>query len=259
ATDDLNFYASASKGFRIGGVNGQVSPTLCGDELDSVGLDPDSLRTYDSDSLWSYEVGVKSRLADNRVSLNAAAFFIDWSDSLQVQRLACGFQVDANVGDVESKGFEVELSAAPIEGLTLDMGIGYTDTEVASASGDGFPGYAEGQALHGVPDWTGTGSAQYIFPAFSGWDARLRADANYYGESTSFNNGSIVDRDSWSALNLRAGVLNENWDVTLFADNVTDERANLADNRSIAAEMPGRPRIVTNRPRTIGLEARYRF
>ena len=65
--------------------------------------------------------------------------------------------------------------------------------------------------------------------------------------------GSIVDRDSWSALNLRAGVLNENWDVTLFADNVTDERANLADNRSIAAEMPGRPRIVTNRPRTIGL------
>ena len=259
ATDDLNFYASASKGFRIGGVNGQVSPTLCGDELDSVGLDPDSLRTYDSDSLWSYEVGVKSRLAENRVSLNAAAFFIDWSDSLQVQQLACGFQVDANVGDVESKGFEVELSAAPIEGLTLDMGIGYTDTEVASASGDGFPGYAEGQALHGVPDWTGTGSAQYIFPAFSGWDARLRADANYYGESTSFNNGSIVDRDSWSALNLRAGVLNENWDVTLFADNVTDERANLADNRSIAAEMPGRPRIVTNRPRTIGLEARYRF
>ncbi|MDG2460016.1 MAG: hypothetical protein P8M73_03955 [Luminiphilus sp.] len=54
-------------------------------------------------------------------------------------------------------------------------------------------------------------------------------------------------------------MLNENWDVTLFADNVTDERANLADNRPIAAEMPGRARIVTNRPRTIGLEARYRF
>ncbi len=259
ATDDVNFYASASKGFRIGGVNGQVSPTLCGDELDRVGLDPDSLRTYDSDSLWSYEVGVKSRLADNRVSLNAAAFFIDWSDSLQVQRLACGFQVDANIGDVESKGFEVELSAAPIDGLTIDVGIGYTDTEVASAAGDGFPGYEEGQALHGVPDWTGTGSAQYVFPAFSGWDGRVRADANYYGESTSFNNGAIIDRDSWSALNLRAGVMNENWDLTLFADNATDERANLGDNRSIAAEMPGRPRIVTNRPRTIGLEARYRF
>ena len=259
ASDDVNFYASAAKGFRIGGVNGQISPTLCGDELDRVGLDPESLRTYDSDDLWSYEVGVKSTLANNTVSLNAAVFFIDWQDSLQVQRLACGFQVDANIGDVESTGFEVEISAAPIEGLTLDLGVGYTDTEVVSPAGDGFPGYEKGASLHGVPDWTGTGSAQYVFPAFSGWDGRLRADANYYGDSTSFNNGTVVDRDSWSALNLRAGVMNETWDVTLFADNVTDERANLADNRSIAAEMPGRPRIVTNRPRTIGLEARYRF
>ena len=258
-SDDVNFYASAAKGFRIGGVNGQISPTLCGDELDRVGLDPDSLRTYDSDDLWSYEVGVKSTLANNTVSLNAAAFFIDWQDALQVQRLACGFQVDANIGDVESTGFEVELSAAPIDGLTIDLGVGYTSTEVVSPAGSGFPSYEKGKELHGIPDWTATGSVQYVFPAFSAWDVRLRADGNYYGDSTSFNNGTVVDRDSWSALNLRAGLLNESWDLTLFADNVTDERANLADNRSIAAEMPGRPRIVTNRPRTIGVEARYRF
>ncbi len=100
---------------------------------------------------------------------------------------------------------------------------------------------------------------QYVFPAFAEWDGRLRLDGNYYGDSTSFNNGAIVDRDSWQALNLRAGVQNDTWDITAFADNLTDERANLADNRSIAAEMPGRPRIVTNRPRTIGVEARYRF
>jgi len=259
ASDSVNLYASASKGFRIGGVNGQISPTLCGDELDRVGLDPDSLRTYDSDELWSYEVGVKSRLANNRVTLNAAAFYIDWQDSLQVQRLACGFQVDANIGDVESTGFEVELSAVPFDGLTIDLGVGYTNTEVANAAGDGFPGYQKGQELHGVPNLTAAGSVQYVFPAFAGWDGRVRLDGNYYGESTSFNNGAIVDRDSWQALNLRAGVQNDTWDITAFADNLTDERANLADNRSIAAEMPGRPRIVTNRPRTIGVEARYRF
>jgi len=110
-----------------------------------------------------------------------------------------------------------------------------------------------------VPNLTAAGSVQYVFPAFAGWDGRVRLDGNYYGESTSFNNGAIVDRDSWQALNLRAGVQNDTWDITAFADNLTDERANLADNRSIAAEMPGRPRIVTNRPRTIGVEARYRF
>ena len=255
--EDVNLYASAAKGFRIGGVNGQVSPTLCGDELDEVGLNPDELRTYDSDELWSYELGIKSTMADNRVSLNAAVFFIDWEDSLQVQRLACGFQVDANIGDVESIGFEVEMSAAPIEGLTLQLGVGYTETEIKDAAG--FPGYAEGDELHGVPDWTATGSVEYVFPAFSEWDARLRADGNYYGDSTSFNNGTVVDRDSWEALNLRAGLMNESWDLTLFVDNATDERANLADNRSIAAETPGRARIVTNRPRTIGFEARLRF
>ncbi|WP_195891511.1 TonB-dependent receptor [Luminiphilus syltensis] len=258
-TDDLNVYASAGKGFRIGGVNGQLSPTLCGDELDAVGLNPDDLRTYDSDELWSYEAGIKSKLANNRVSLNAAVFFIDWQDSLQVQRLACGFQVDANIGDVESTGFEVEMSAAPIEGLTIQLGFGYTETEVADAAGDGFPGYLKGDELHGIPDWTGTGSVEYVFPAFDSWDARLRADGNYYGESTSFNNGTVVDREAWEAINLRAGLMNETWDLTLFVDNAADERANLADNRSIAAEMPGRPRIVTNRPRTVGLEARYRF
>ncbi len=257
--DDINLYASAAKGFRIGGVNGQLSPTLCGEELDRVGLNPEELRTYDSDDLWSYEAGIKTTLADNRVSLNAAVFFIDWEDSLQVQRLACGFQVDANIGDVESTGFEVEMSAAPIEGLTIQLGVGYTETEVVEAAGEGFPGYEKGEELHGVPDWTATGSIEYVWPAFGEWDGRVRADGNYYGDSTSFNNGAVVDRESWEALNLRAGVMNENWDVTLFADNVTDERANLADNRSIAAEMPGRPRIVTNRPRTIGLEARYRF
>ena len=162
-------------------------------------------------------------------------------------------------GDVESTGFEVEMSAAPIDGLTIDLGIGYTSTEVVSAAGAGFPGYEKGQALHGVPDWTGTGSVQYIFPALAGWDGRVRADGNYYGESTSFNNGAIADRDSWQALNVRAGIMNDTWNITVFADNVTDERANLGDNRSIAAEMPGRPRIVTNRPRTIGVEARYEF
>jgi hypothetical protein len=108
-----------------------------------------------------------------------------------------------------------------------------------------------------------TASAQYIVSLGGGWDGLLRADGNYYGESFSANNAtSLADarvRDSWEQLNLRAGVMNDDWELTLFATNVNDERANLADNRSIAAETPGRQRLVTTRPRTVGLEARYRF
>jgi len=260
-SDNLNIYASGGKGFRVGGPNGNISQTLCGDEIAALGLDPSTVETYDSDELWSYEFGVKSKLADNTVSINAAVFFIEWTDIQAQNRFACGFQFVDNTGEAESQGFEVEIQAAPTEGLTLSLGIGYTDAEITDV-GDAL-GLSNGDPIQGVADWTGSGSAQYIFPINDGMEAILRADANYYGESYSTNNASnFADarlRPSWNALNLRGGVLTEKWDVIIYADNVTDERANLADNRSIAAETPGRPRIVTNRPRTIGIEGRFRF
>ena len=47
--------------------------------------------------------------------------------------------------------------------------------------------------------------------------------------------------------------MGDDWEVSLFARNLTDEEANYSDNDSIAAETPGRPRYLTNWPRTIGL------
>jgi len=259
--DDWNVYGSASKGFRVGGVNGNVPIGLCGPELDELGIDPSNATTYDSDSLWSYELGFKSSLADNRVTLNGAAFYIDWSDVQQLNRLACGFQFTQNAGAARSKGFELELAAAPIDGLTISAAVGYTDAEITNDGG--VAGVAKGDKVQGVPDWTGTVSAQYMWPTFGDWDGMVRGDFNYYGDSYSANNESVGalarKRDSWTGLNLRTGIINEAWDLVFFVDNVTDERASLADSRSIAAETPGRQRLVVTRPRTWGIEARYRF
>ena len=256
--EDINIYASAAKGFRIGGVNGVVPATLCGDDLTELNITSgDVPQSYDSDSLWSYEVGFKSTLADNRLSINAAGFFIDWADTLQLIRLSCGFQFTLNADEAESKGLEVEINAALADGLNMALGVGYTDAEITDAGT--VPGLEDGTEIQGVPEWTATATVEYIFPFFDTWEGRVRADGNYYGDSISRNNGESRDRDSWQALNLRAGMTNDSWDITLFADNVTDERANLSDSRSIAAETSGRPRIVTNRPRTFGVEARYRF
>jgi len=259
--EDVNVYASAAKGFRIGGVNGNVPIGLCGPELDDLGIDPSNATTYDSDSLWSYELGFKSTLADNRVTLNGAVYFIDWSNIQQLNRLACGFQFVQNAGKAESKGFELELQAAPVEGLSLSAAVGYTKAQITDDGG--VPGVTDGDKIQGVPDWTVSGSAQYNWPAFAQWEGMVRADANYYGDSYSSNNEASAAtqrlRKAWSALNLRAGIVNDKWDLTLFIDNVTDERANLADSRSIAAETPGRQRLVVNRPRTVGIEARMRF
>ena len=260
-SDNVNVYGSASKGFRIGGANGNLPPGLCGAELADLGVNPDDTPTYDTDKLWSYELGFKTTLADNRVSINAAVYYIDWQDIQQQNRLACGFQFIANAGEAESKGFEIEIEASPIEGLSLSLGVGYTDAKITDAAG--VSGVAKGDKIQGVPDWTVTATVEYIFPIMGDWDAIVRADANYYGESFSANNESTFAdarlRPDWTQLNLRAGLINQQWEITLFADNVTDERASLADSRSIAAEAPFRQRLVVTRPRTIGLEARVRF
>ena len=259
--DDWNLYGSASKGFRIGGVNGNVPIGLCGPELDGLGIDPSNATTYDSDSLWSYELGFKSSLAGNRVSLNGAVFMIDWSDVQQLNRLACGFQFTQNAGQAESTGFELELQAALVEGLTLTAAVGYTDAEITDDGG--VAGVAVGDKVQGVPDWTFTGSAQYTWPVSNGWEGLVRGDVNYYGDSFSANNEGIGAnarlRENWTALNLRAGMVNEKWEIILFVNNATDERASLADSRSIAAEAPARQRLVVSRPRTIGIEGRVRF
>ncbi len=259
--DNVNLYTSAAKGFRIGGINGNLPVGLCGPELAELGIDPSNATTYDSDNLWSYELGFKSNLADNRVTLNGAVFHIDWSDIQQLNRLACGFQFTQNAGKAESEGFELELMSAPTDGLTLSLGVGYTDAQITDSGG--VPGVTEGDKIQGVPDWTFNTSAQYMWPVSSDWEGLVRGDFNYYGDSYSSNNETSAAtqrlRESWTALNLRAGVVNEKWEVLLFADNITDERANLADSRSIAAETPGRQRLVVNRPRTFGIEGRIRF
>ena len=259
--DDVNVYATASKGFRTGGINGNLPLGLCGDELNDLGVNPAETTSYDSDSLWSYEAGMKTSMADNKITVNGAIYMINWSDIQQLNRLACGFQFVQNAGEAESTGFELEIAAAPIDGLNLSLGIGYTDAEITDDGG--VAGVSVGDKIQGVPDVTYTGSAQYMFEVSNGWDMMLRADANHYGESFSSNNESSAatqrQRDAWSAVNLRAGLFNDTYEVIFFIDNATDERANLADSRSIAAETPGRQRLVVNRPRTMGIDVRMRF
>ncbi len=256
-SENLDVYASASKGFRIGGANGNLPLGLCGAEMAALGINPAEVRTFDSDSLWSYEAGLKSKLADNRVSLNVSAYLIKWNDVIQQVRLACGFQAKLNTGAAEVKGFEIEVIAAPIDGLTMTFALGYADAKITDPGTN--PVVSVGDYVQGVPNWTVAASGEYIFPMSNEMDGIIRADFNHYGRSFSSNNGEQRERPAWTALNVRAGVIRDSWEITLFVDNLTNEHANLADSRSIAAETPGRQRIVTNRPRTIGIDVRTRF
>ena len=77
--DDILVYAEAAKGFRYGGVNQPVPLQFCGADLATAHL-TSAPQTYGPDSLWSYSVGEKAKLANGRITLNTDAFYIDWSD-----------------------------------------------------------------------------------------------------------------------------------------------------------------------------------
>ena len=252
ATDDLFFYASVAEGFRLGGANSPIPDTLgCPEDLAELGLTGVETGSYASDNLVSYEAGVKAGL--NRTTrLNAAVFQIDFDGIQQRVQLACGFQFRGNFGAARSRGVELELTARPADNLNLALNVGYTHAEftetVAGINQDGDP-------LQFVPEWTASLVVDYLVPAvLFDMDLFLRLDVSYVDHSLSFVNGLPRSRASYEQIGLRVGLSSERYKAALFARNLTDKIANLGDNRSIAAETPGRPRWVVSRPRTIGME-----
>ena len=183
---------------------------------------------------------------------------IKWKNIQQAVLLQCGFQFIANAGAAESKGGELELRAAATEHLSLSLGVGYQDAKITEA---GESGQAVGSPVFDVPNWTGNGSVSYTQPVTSGWNFVGEVDYSYVGSSFSSSNSSPVPRErpAYHLLDARLGFSNGSTEIALVGKNLTNEVTNLGDNRSIAAEVPGRPRLFLNQPLTIGIEARKSF
>ncbi|MBL8543265.1 MAG: TonB-dependent receptor [Hyphomonadaceae bacterium] len=253
--DERMLYATVSEGFRVGGVN-FYADSLCAAEIASLGLG--DVATFDSDSLRSYEVGLKSRWLDRRLTLNAAAFQVDWSDLQQRQGLACGFTVNVNAGEAQLRGLELEMDWLLGEGTRVNVGVGYVDSEITDNGG--LSTVIEGAPVQNVPEWTWSVALDQDFNV-AGHDAYLHADYGFTDSSYSGNNSPTTPllRPSYAIANLRIGASFGVGELALFADNVFDEAANYADIPPLGVQTPGRPRIVVNQPRTIGLEWRRNF
>lgn len=263
ATVDDMIYATAAKGFRPGGIVPGVPPGSalgCSAELAGLGVTQAETRHYKSDSLWNYEVGAKTSWLDNRLSVNASGFYIKWSNIQQQILLACGFQFRTNAGAAESKGLELEVRARPARGLDLNLNVGYQDAKITENPVIGSP-LQPGNRVYNTPKWTVSGSFNYTVPLTGDYNLVTNATYSYIGDSASANNDPVNPRirPSYSLVDARVGVTWNRYEATLFGKNLTDAHANFADNRSIAAETPGEPRVVTNQPRTFGIEFRAHF
>ena len=266
-TPDQMVYVNAAKGFRPGGLVPIVPPGQVGTQQDCVAAlhqaDPTltiaDTRSFKSDSLWSYELGTKTAWFDHRLTFDAAAFYIKWNNIQQEIFLNCGFQFIANAGGAESKGGEVEIHARPTEPLEISAGVGYQNAKITEASASSPQ--PVGSPIYQVPDWTGNASASYTMPMGASWKLVSSADYSYVGRSFSGNNdpSNPRERGAYRLFDARFAFQHGTFEMAFVGKNLADEVANLGDNRSIAAEVHGRPRLFVNQPRTIGVEFRQSF
>ncbi len=260
---DLMVYTREAKGFRPGGVVPSVPPAICGGELPP-GVTFAGTRQYASDSLWDYEVGTKSDWFQRRLQADADLFYINWTNIQQFILLPCGFQYIANAGAAVSKGGELELSARPVEPLSLSLGLGYNNAKITKTAP--FSPQRIGEPVFYVPDWTASVSAAWTQRLAQAWTLITSMDYSYTGNRHSANNlvnvnGLFETRllPHYELVDARIALDHYPWEFALVGKNLTNEYADLGDSRSIAAETPGRPRLLMNRPRTIELQARLSF
>lgn len=158
--DNAMIYLRGSKGFKSGGFNGRAN-------------NPGEQSPYDPETMVSWEAGVKTRWADNRILLNFTVFDSDYKD---FQARVSGTVVDPgtnlpspeltviNAGKMKISGAELEASARPIQGLFLDAQIGYLDARYEEFNDVRFTatgGDRSFQTPAFSPRWTARYGAQY--------------------------------------------------------------------------------------------------
>ncbi len=253
-TPDQLVYASAAKGFRTGGTNPYVPPQ-CDAALAALGITNGN--EFKSDSLWSYELGLKSAWVDNRVKTRVAVYDIDWTNTQHSVVLPCYWSIVSNIGRTSSKGFELEVDAVPLQHLTVNMSVGFENAKVTEGSVESNT--VAGQLLQNTPRWTGAATAQYSIP-FEQRTAFVVGEYSYTDDRVSYNNTTAgLELPAYGLMSVRAGVDQGPWRATLFVENVFDTLGIIGDLLPDTAQAPNRSRLFVTRPRTIGIQFRRTF
>ena len=203
--EDMLGYVMATRGARSGGFNRLSN----GDR-------------FDPEYLWSYEAGFKSQWLDRTLTVNAAVFYIDWTDQQVRTFVSPGVSDIVNAGASHSKGFELEVAFRPRDGLEMAGFLGFTDGEYESFV-NRFGVDLSSNRLVNTPRFNSGGSVQYRFPlSGTAWYGRLRADYSYTGEQF-FDAENRLEQPGYGLVNLQAGIEGEHVSVTGFVKNLLDE------------------------------------
>lgn len=215
-SDGVNLYATASKGYRTGGVNSTSSPLT--------GINP----TYGSDSLWNYEAGIKAGLFDNRLNIALSAYRIDWSN-LQVQLTdpVSGFGYIANAGSAKVEGLEVEATVKASDRVALGTAFSINDPRLGSdqpqlTQPTGAIGAFSGDRLPVTARFTISNFAEVTLP--TSFRSYVRLDHQYVGNQYTGFASTGTRYGDYHLVGVRAGASVDGTDITLGVANLLNSR-----------------------------------
>lgn len=268
--DRTLIYASVASGYKAGGFNGGCS---AGSPNCANPQDP-SLLFYNPEKLISYEIGFKSRFADNAVSLNGNFFHYDYTN-LQLTQIVpfmgAARQTTGNAGAAKVDGVELEAVVRPSSRNTFNFSLNwlnarYTDYAVFAAQtigGTAFPDVQfAGRRLDRSPKWSFSAGYSYVLPIGDGnvtLRAQTRVSDEYFLLSTPIR--AQVRQPSYTKTDISAtyNAPDNRFYIQAFAKNI--ENSITVSNFSTAAGFPNlqNGNVAINDPRTYGIRAGFKF
>nr|WP_303705591.1 TonB-dependent receptor [Brevundimonas naejangsanensis] len=230
--DSVMAYASYARGYKSFGYNMDrvQGPTA----TNPLPVNPSSSLLFPSETVDSYEIGLKNTLFNRSVLFNITYFNQKFEDFQLNTFLGTAFVVES-IPELTSEGVDADFVwFTPVEGLSFSGGVTYTDTKYGDftaadlANPGNFPQLSllPGARASFAPEWSATAAMSFDRSIGSGMKVGLNLSAKY---STEFNTGSDLlpykMQDAMTLLNGRVtlGSEDERWALDLWAQNLTDE------------------------------------
>ncbi|MCR9104143.1 MAG: TonB-dependent receptor [Gammaproteobacteria bacterium] len=239
ALDDTMLYATVATGSKSGGFN-----TVNGTAEE---------REFEDEETISYEAGIKSTLLESRLRINAAIFYTEISEYQFQQQLETGIGTRvSNEAEVETQGLDLEIQALPLQNLTLGASLLYMDKyEITS-------GPNEGDDLPYTAEYSYSLNATFFLPLADG-AIYMRTDYSYMDDHANSASGNLRDDqfDDREDLNAKLGWRNENWNISVWGKNLTDDE--YVSFTATTFPVTSTDAFWLAPPRTWGATARYDF
>ncbi|NEO32465.1 MAG: TonB-dependent receptor [Symploca sp. SIO3C6] len=233
---DIMLYGSITRGYKPPGVNYRA--------------EDEQLLTFDEEKSWNYEVGLKSSWLNNRLTANLAFFHNEVDDFQTPIPDETGLFREVANAQVGITGFEAEVRATPMKGLSIIAGFGFVDAEFTDFTNPFTGENFDGNELSYSPDFTYNLAVQYRAPV----GILARVELQGVGPIF-FNDANEIEQGSFALLNARLGYELDNYGIYLFANNITD-----VEHLVSAGVFPGFGTLVTyGAPATFGVQVRTRF